>query len=155
MGIYRAFFITLDKIKVMGKPLKRVIVSINEGSITKVLGAWLELVIEDEANVLDVIMKVDEVINSKSGFLLSEYRGLLHMLYNPITGRFYKQVGVHAYTEPGKFYNVRDNVRQALPNGATIVLIPNAGCIGEWEKVLEYKEFCKAFQIHKSMRAII
>jgi len=139
----------------MGKPLKRVIVSINEGSITKVLGPWLELVIEDEANILDIIMKVDEIINSKGGFPLSEYKGLLHMLYNPITGKFYKQVGVHAYTEPGKFHNVRDNVRQVLPNGATVVLIPNAGCIGEWEKVLEYKEFSKAFQTHKSLCAII
>jgi len=122
--------------------------SINEGSITKVLGAWLELVIEDEASILDVIIKVDEIINSKGGFPLSKYKGLLHMLYNSITGKFYKQVGVHAYTEPGKFYNVRDNVRQILPNGATIVLIPNAGCIGEWEEVLEYKEFRKGLLKH-------
>ena len=123
-------------------------ISISEESITKVLGPWLELVIEDEANILDVILKADEIINSKGGFPLSEYKGLLHMLYNPITGRFYKQVGVHAYTEPGKFYNVRDNVNQVLPNGATIVLIPNAGCIGEWEEALEYKEFRKGLSKH-------
>jgi len=128
--------------------LKRVILSINEGSITKMLGAWLELVIEDEANILDVIMKVDEIINSKGGFPLPEYKGLLHMLYSPVTDNFYKQVGVHAYTEPGKFYNIRDSVRQILPDGATIAIIPNAGCIGEWEEVLEYKEFCKAFRTH-------
>jgi len=128
--------------------LKRVIVSINEGSITKVLGPWIELVVEDKANILDVIIKVDEIIKSKGGFPLSEYKGLLHMLYNPITGKFYKQVGVHAYTEPGKFYNVRENVRQALPNGATVVIIPNAGCIGEWEEALEYKEFCKGLAKH-------
>jgi len=128
--------------------LKRLIISVNEGSITRVLGAWLDLVIEDEANILDIIIKVDEIINSKGGFPLSEHKGLLHMLYNPVTDRFYKQVGVHAYTEPGKFYNVRDNVRQVLPDGATIILIPDAGCIGEWEEVLEYKEFCKGLSKH-------
>ena len=123
--------------------MKRIIISINESSITKVLGAWLELVIEDEASILDVMIKLDEIINSKGGFPLPEYKGLLHMLYNPLTDRFYKQVGVHAYTEPGKFYNVRDNVRQVLPDRTIVVIIPNAGCIGEWEEVLEYKEFCK------------
>ena len=128
--------------------MKRVIISINEGLITKMLGSWLELAIEDEANILDVIIKVDEIITSKGGFPLSEYKGLLHMLYNPITDRFYKQVGVHTYTKPGKFYNVRENVRQVLPDGAILVLIPNAGCIGEWEEALQYEEFCKGLLKH-------
>jgi len=97
--------------------VKRVMISINEGLITKMLGAWLELAIEDEANMLDVIIKMDEIITSKGGFPLSEYKGLFHMLYNPITDRFYKQVGVHTYTEPGKFYNVRENTAKASQTG--------------------------------------
>jgi hypothetical protein len=68
------------------------------------------------------------------------------MVYNPIEKRFYKQVAVTAYDQNGKIFNVRENLKRELPEGATIILIPAGGCIGDWEEAIDYKEFLKAIQ---------
>ncbi|MCK4952820.1 hypothetical protein KAS14_03470 [Candidatus Bathyarchaeota archaeon] len=70
------------------------------------------------------------------------------MVYNPKEDKFYKQVGVHAYTELGHFYNIKCNVRQKLQDGMTITIIPSAGCITDFEEPLSYEEFIKALSHH-------
>jgi len=124
--------------------MKRVKLVIHEPSINKVIGRELDLPLNDKANLVDAIGEVDKLINNKGGFPLPEYRSLLHMIYNPIENRFYKQVAVTAHTETTQFLNVRDNPKKELPEGTTIILIPKGGCIGEWEEAIDYKEFSKA-----------
>lgn len=121
--------------------MKRVMVFVNETAINRFLGGGLPLSVPDDANVVHVIERVDEVIGSKGGFPLPEYGGLLHMVYNPVEDRFYTQVGIHAYTEPGKTVDVRNDIKVSLQDGMQIIISPQAGCIGDWEDVLSYERF--------------
>jgi len=124
--------------------MKRIRVVIREPSINKVIGNELNLLLNDEANLIDVIKGVDKAISSRGKFSLPDYQSLLHMLYNPVENRFYKQVAVTAYKESGWLPNVRDFPKKELPGGINIILIPAGGCISEWEEAMDYKEFLKA-----------
>ena len=129
--------------------MKRIIFFVRDSLIANLLGAGVEMVLEDDATVLDVIVKADEMIRKKGAFPIKEYKSLLHMVYNPETDKFYKQVGIHAHTKPGEFHNIKDNVRQELLNGMTITILPSAGCITEFEEPLDYEEFIKALSNYK------
>jgi len=124
--------------------MKRVRLVLHEPLINRVIGSELNLLLDDKANLLDAISEVDKMINNKGGFPISDYRSLLHMVYNPVENRFYKQVAVTAHEESGQMLNVRDNPKKELPQGTTIILIPTGGCISEWEEAINYKEFSKA-----------
>jgi len=118
---------------------------IHQPLINRVIGSELNLELDDYANLVDAINEVDKIINIKGGFPLQDYRSLLHMVYNPVENKFYKQVAVTAHIEPNQqMLNVRENPRKELPEGAKIILIPTGGCISEWEEAIDYKEFSKA-----------
>jgi len=125
--------------------MKRVKLVIHEPLINRVIGSELNLLLDDKANLVDAINEADKMINKKGGFPLPDYQSLLHMVYNPIENRFYKQVAVTAHNELGQMLNARDNPKNELPEGTTIILIPTGGCISEWEEALNHKEFSKAF----------
>ena len=116
---------------------------IHEPSINKIIGSELNLLLPNEANLVDAISEVDKLITVKGGFPVPNYRSLLHMSYNPVENRFYKQVAVVAHEQQANMLNVRDSPRRALPEGATIILIPAGGCISEWEEAVDYEEFLK------------
>ena len=124
--------------------MKRIKVVIREPSINKVICSELNLLLNDEANLIDVIKEVDKVISSRGKFPLPDYQSLLYMIYNPFENRFYKQVAVTAYKESGWLPNMRDSPKKELPEGITIILIPTGGCISEWEEAIDYEEFSKA-----------
>jgi hypothetical protein len=44
-------------------------------------------------------------------------------------------VAVHAHVE-SEFLNLRENPLMPLPNGTTIILIPEDGCQTDWEEPL-------------------
>ena len=123
--------------------MKRVKMVIHEPLINKVIGSELNLLLNDKTNVIDAISEVDKLINNRGSFPLTEYRSLLHMVYNPVVNRFYKQVAITAYKEQNHMLNVRDNPEKELPEGVTIILIPAGGCISEWEEAVDYKAFLK------------
>ncbi len=123
--------------------MKNVKITIQEPIINKVIGRELNLLLQDKANVLDIIKEVDKLINCKGSFPLREYGCLLHMVYNPFLNRFYKQVAITAYRD-SEMLNLRDNPKQELPKDAIITLIPTGGCISEWEDAVNYEEFLKA-----------
>jgi hypothetical protein len=123
--------------------MKNVKMVIHEPAINKLVGRELNLALDDEASLVDAIDRLDKVISSKGEFLVADYRSLLHMIYNPIENRFYKQVAITAQKENGQTLNVRDNPRTPLPEETTIILIPKGGCISEWEEAVDYKEFLK------------
>jgi len=127
-----------------GIDMKRIKLVIHEPLINKVIGSELNLLLNDEANVLDAIREVDKMINSKGSFPVPGYQSFLHMIYNPVENKFYKQVALTAYDEPGQMLNLRDDPKKELPGGVAIVVIPAGGCISEWEEVADYKEFLKA-----------
>ena len=123
--------------------MKRVKMVIHEPLVNKIIGSEPNLLLNDKTNVIDAISEVDKLINNRGSFPLTEYRSLLHMVYNPVVNRFYKQVAITAYKEQSQTLNVRDNPEKELPEGVTIILIPAGGCISEWEEAVDYKEFLK------------
>lgn len=62
-------------------------------------------------------------------------------MYNPIEERFYEQVALNAYTSTRKFLNIRSDVKAEIPDGATIVLKPEGGCISGREEPISYEKF--------------
>ena len=126
--------------------MKRIKLILHEPLINKVVGSELNLLLNDKANFIDAISKVDKMINSKGKFPVPNYQSLLHMVYNPVENRFYKQVAVSAYKEGEGMINLRADPRQQLPADVTVVLIPAGGCISEWEEAVDFEEFSKAVQ---------
>ena len=124
--------------------MKRIKLFIHEPSINKVIGRELNLLLNEKANLIDAISEVDKTINSKGSFPVPDYQSLLHMIYNPVENRFYKQVAITAYKQSGQTLNVRDDPKKELPEGITVTLIPTGGCITEWEEAIDYEEFLKA-----------
>lgn len=124
--------------------MKKIKLVIHEPLINKIIGNELNLLLDDKTNVVDAINEADRLINNKGGFPLPDYKSLLHMVYNPVENRFYKQAAVTAYNEQNQMLNVRDNAKKELPEETTIILIPTGGCISEWEEALDYKKFLKA-----------
>jgi hypothetical protein len=119
--------------------MKRTKLFIHEPSINKVIGRELNLYLEDKASPVDAIIEVDKIIKTKGSFPIPDYRSLLHMIYNPVENRFYKQVAITAYEQAGKMLNVRDNPKKPLPEETTLTLIPAGGCISEWEEAIDYE----------------
>lgn len=124
--------------------MKTIRVFIVEPAVNKIIGRELSLSLQDEATLIDVINETDKIISSKGNFPVPHYRNLLHMIYNPVKNRFYKQVAITAYDESGQTLNVREDPKRELPAGITITLIPAGGCISEWEEAISYEEFLKA-----------
>jgi len=124
--------------------MKRIKLFIHEPSINKVVDRELDLLLNDNANLVDAISEVDKTMSSKGRFPVSDYQGLLHMIYNPVENRFYKQVAVTAYKKSGQTLNVRDAPKKDLPEGITVTLIPAGGCISDWEEAIDYERFLKA-----------
>lgn len=124
--------------------MKRVKLIIHEPLVNKIIGSEVNLLLNDKANLIDAISKVDTMIGSKGKFPVPNYQSLLHMVYNPVQNRFYKQAAVTAYEESGQLLNVRDDPKKALPEGVVVIVIPAGGCISEWEEAIDYKEFLKA-----------
>ncbi len=124
--------------------MKRIRLFLHEPTINKVIGRELYILLEDNTSLVDAIREVDEMINRQGGFPVSEYRSLLHMVYNPVENRFYKQVAVIAYDESGQSLNMREDPKKQLPAGTTVTLIPAGGCISEWEEAINHENFLTA-----------
>jgi hypothetical protein len=118
--------------------MKTATLIVRQTEISKAFSEGFRLLLEDEATVLDAIRVADEEIVKKCGrFPVKKCKSLLHMVYHPHEGRFYKQVAIQAYTSADPFFNIRENVKMRLPNGATVVLVPEGGCTTDWEEPTE------------------
>lgn len=117
-----------------------------EPSVNKVIGRELSISLNDDARIIDAICEMDRIISSRGSFAIPHYQSLLHMVYNPVENRFYKQVAITAFDETGQTINIREDPKRPLPNGLTVTLIPAGGCISEWEEAIGYEEFLKAMQ---------
>ena len=124
--------------------MKKITLRIQDYSINKIVGNELELVLHERANVIDVINEADKIIRRKGKFPSKHHESLLHCVYNPIEERFYEQTGLNAYTASQNFLDVRNNPKMKLPDGATVILLPEGGCITAREEVLDYEAFRQA-----------
>jgi hypothetical protein len=116
--------------------MKRVSVFIRQREISKIFPCGFQLNLKDDASIIDAIKAADEEIKKKVGrFPVEKYKSLLQMVYHPYKNRFYNQVAIHAYVK-SEFLNLRENPLMLLPNGATILLIPENGCQTDWEEPL-------------------
>jgi hypothetical protein len=85
--------------------------------------------LESDACIVDVVKAVDREISKRTtAFPVRGHSSLLQMTFHPFEKRFYKQVAIQAYERPGVFLDVRENPSKSLPDGATVVLIPQGPC---------------------------
>ena len=108
------------------------------------VGSEIELLLHEKADIINLINEADKIICSKGRFPSKYYESLLHYVYNPIEKRFYEQTGINAYTSSQKFLDVRNNPKMVLPNDATVIILPEGGCITAREEVLDYDKFKEA-----------
>lgn len=123
--------------------MKQVKLKILDSSLKEVLGGEFNINLDDEADILDLIIKIDST--RKGQFFMKnypEYRSLLHLMWNPFEKRFYKQIALSAYTKDNKFFEVRKNPQLTLPNGLTIFLGLGL-CKSESEEVIDFETLQK------------
>jgi len=118
---------------------------IQDSLVKEVLGKERELALQGGANVIDAINEIDKIICEKGKFPNKYYSSLLHWVYNPIEKRFYEQVALNAYTPTQKFLNIRSDIKAEIPDGATIILKPEGGCISGREEPISYEKFREFF----------
>jgi len=117
---------------------KKVTLVVRQTEISKIFTGGFQLLLEDNASVLDAIKAVDEEIKRKcEKFPVKTFKSLLHMVYNVHENRFYKQVAAQAYTISKAFLDVRENPKMPLPNETTIILVPQGGCQTDWEEPID------------------
>ena len=102
------------------------------------------MTLTDEANILHVISEIDARWKGKL-FLKNypEYRSLLHMTWNPVEKRFYKQIALSAYAKNRRFVEVRKDPYRSLPDGGKIFLGLGL-CKSVHEETVDYDTFQRA-----------
>jgi hypothetical protein len=117
--------------------MKRVTIIVRQPEINRVFPKGLKLILDDDATVLDAIRAADDQIKKACRtFPVKGFKSLLQMVYHPHEDRFYKQVAIQAYTKTKGLLNIRENLKRALPNETTIILVPDDGCQTDWEEPL-------------------
>jgi hypothetical protein len=115
--------------------MKKVTLIIRQTEISRIFADGFQLVLDDNASVLDAIKAADKEINKKCGtFPVKGFKSLFHMVYHPREERFYKQVAIHAHAMSKPFMNIKENPKLPLLNKITIILIPQGGCQTDWEE---------------------
>jgi hypothetical protein len=128
--------------------MKVVTLKILDSSVKETIGGEFTLCLYDDANILHLINKIDTC--RKGRFFIAtypEYRSLLHMIWNPLQKRFYKQIALSAYTTNNEFFEARKNPERVLPNGLTIFLGLGL-CKSEGEELVDFETFQKAMRRH-------
>ncbi|MBX5327712.1 MAG: hypothetical protein ACQXXH_01950 [Candidatus Bathyarchaeia archaeon] len=115
--------------------MKTVTLIVRHRDLSRMFPGGLELVLEDDACVLDAIKAVDAEVRKRCGsFPVKGFQSLLQMVYHPKEERFYKQTSINVQTREKQFLNVKANPRLSLPDGTIVILIPEGGCITDWEE---------------------
>jgi len=115
--------------------MKRVTLIVRQTEISKLFPNGLQLLLEDNASTFDAIKAMDEEITRKCGnFPVKGLRSLLQMVYHPYEDRFYKQVAIQAHVKSKPLLSIRENLKAPLPEETVIILIPQGGCITDWEE---------------------
>lgn len=123
--------------------MKHVKLKILDSSLKEVLEGEFTVRLQEGANILDLINEIDD--SRKGQFFIKnypEYQSLLHMMWNPIENRFYKQIAISAYTKNQKFFEVRKDPWLVLPDGLTVFLGLGL-CKSESEEVVDFETFQK------------
>ena len=119
-----------------GSPfMKKVTLILREPDVNKMLGDRFELLLDEKANVLDMIKRMDEIILGKGEFPVKGCKSLLHLTFHPVEKRFYRHVALTAYTHTERFLDVRGNPSLMLPDGAVVVLALTI-CSSPWEEIV-------------------
>ena len=129
--------------------IKHVKLKVLDPSLKEVLGGEFNIELDDEANILDLIIKIDST--RKGRFFIKnypEYRSLLHLMWNPFEKRFYKQIALSAYTKDNRFFEIRKNPQLKLPDGLAIFLGLGL-CKSESEEIVNFETLQKIMQTPK------
>jgi len=115
--------------------MKKVTLILRDPDINKMLGDRFELLLDEKANVLDVIKRMDEIILGEGEFPVKGCKSLLHLTFHPVEKRFYRHVALTAYSQTERFLDVRGNPSLTLPDGAVVILALTI-CSSPWEEIV-------------------
>lgn len=124
--------------------MKKIKIVVTDHSLRKAIAKEVLLFLYDRANFIDALKKID--VSTKGKFVIKrypEYHSLLHMVWNPIEQRVYRQIATAAYKD-GKFFDIRRNPNTVLPDRLTIYL--GLGLCKSAEEVVDYEIFREAIQ---------
>lgn len=124
--------------------MKKITIVVTDSSLKNIIGKEVELDLDDNTNFIHVLKQIS--IRTEDKFPnedYPEYHSLLHMVWNPIEKRIYKQIAVPAYHGNRKFFDIGKTPYDMLPEGLTIYLGLGL-CKSEWEEVVDYETFKKA-----------
>ncbi|MHA1583686.1 MAG: hypothetical protein ACTSWL_00400 [Promethearchaeota archaeon] len=91
----------------------------------------------DDANILDIIGMLDKMYyeqviqEGKQGskdFYWKNMKSLMQLFWNPITQKFFEDVGIEAWTEEDKPIPIEKDWRTIIPDKSWVYLTPDAGC---------------------------
>jgi hypothetical protein len=118
--------------------MKSLTIIIRQTEISKLFPEPLQLLLKDDASILDAIEAVDVEIKKKGlRFPVKNRRSLLQIVYHPNENRFYKQVAIQASSKSAKFLTIRENPKMPLPDETTVILVPEGGCTTDWEELVK------------------
>jgi len=124
--------------------VKKITIEFTDSRLIKKLGKRVELNLPDDANFLDALKIVSDETEDRFPIKdYPEYHSLLHMIWNPIEKRIYKQIGTSAYYGERRFFDVRENMYSKLPDGLLISLGTGL-CKTETEEVIDFSKFREA-----------
>jgi hypothetical protein len=121
--------------------MKKVTLIVRQTELNRLLPNGLQLTLEDDASILEAVAAFDWEVKNKCGKCpVKGFDSVLEMIYHPSECRFYKQVAIQAYTASNQFINMRENIKTPLPDGTTIILVPQGGCITDYEEPIRQKQ---------------
>jgi hypothetical protein len=127
--------------------MKKITIVFTDSRLIETVGEKVDLNLPDDVNFIQVLKKISDVTEDKFPIKdYPEYHSLLHMVWNPIEKRIYKQIGTSAYYGNRKFFDVRKNPYGVLPDGL-IIYLGTGLCKTEAEEVIDYQKFKKVIQI--------
>lgn len=124
--------------------MKKIKIVFTDSRLIDKIGREIELYLPDDANFIDAVKKISDDTEEKFPIKdYPEYHSLLHMVWNPIERKIYKQIGTSAYYGNREFFDVRKNPYGVLPDGLMISLGTGL-CKTETEEVIDYEKFKEA-----------
>lgn len=115
----------------------KVTLIIRQPEISRIFPNGLQFSLED-ACIIDVVKAADEEIKKRCGrFPVEGFKSLFQMVFHPVEERFYKHVALQAFTKSQPFLSMREKPKMKLPSDVTLILVPEGGCVTEWEEVVD------------------
>lgn len=110
--------------------MKSVVLSVLQEKVLRIRDKF-NVEIPDDGSTIDAIAvsdkKLKEILKDQK-FPINNMNNLLHLLWNPKSGKFYEDLGIDAHGPNNEFLPIEKDPFLSLPNDSIVYLTPDAGC---------------------------